>query len=117
MEQTNSEAMSSPTDLANDEPQDSKSSRSTAAGYLSAAMAHSIPDQLPAQSDLEELAKLCQQIDKTCPIMYEPSQFRSGLDANGTDFRGRLLDEGRARLRHLVGQLATTSARLWAVPD
>jgi hypothetical protein len=61
---------------------------------LSEAMAHSSPDQLPAQSDLEELAMLCQQIDKTCRMMYELSQFHSGLDANGTDFRRRLLDDG-----------------------
>ncbi len=95
----------------------SSSSPSTAAGYLSTTMADSITDQLPAQSDLEELAKLCQQIDKTCRIMYELSQFRPCLDANGTDLRRRLLDEGRARIRHLTGQLATTSARMCRMPD
>jgi hypothetical protein len=73
--------------------------------------------QLPAQSDLEELAKLCQQIDRACRIMYELSDPRPGLAAEGTAFRSRLLDERRARLRDLVGQLDATSARLCKMPD
>ena len=61
--------------------------------------ADTITDQLPAQSDLEELANLCQQIDRACRIMYELSDPRPGLEAEGTAFRNRLLDERRARLR------------------
>ena len=79
--------------------------------------ADTITDQLPARSDLEELAKLCQQIDRACRIMYELSDPRPGLEAERTAFRNRLLDERRARLRDLVGQLDATSARLCKMPD
>ena len=79
--------------------------------------ADTITDRLPAQSDLEELAKLCQQIDRACRIMYELSDPRQGLAAEGTAFGSRLLDEGQARLRDLVGQLDATSARLCKMPD
>ena len=78
---------------------------------------NTITCQLPAQSDLEELAKLCQQIDRACRIMYELSDPRPGSAAEGTAFRSRLLDERRARLRDLVGQLDATSARLCKMPD
>ncbi len=48
--------------------------------------------------------------------MYELSDPRPGLEAEGTAFRNRLLHERRARLRDLVGQLDATSARLCKMP-
>ena len=69
-------------------------------------------DQLLVQSDLEELARLCQQIDKTCRIMYELSQPRPGLAAEQAALRSGLLNERRAGLRDLVQQFGTTSTRL-----
>ena len=69
-------------------------------------------DQLLVQSDLEELARLCQQIDKTCRIMYELSQHRPDLAAEQEALRSGLLNERRAGLRDLVQQFGATSTRL-----
>jgi hypothetical protein len=71
-----------------------------------------IIDPLPAQCDLEDLAKLCQQIGKTCRIMYELSQPPPGLAAERAALRNGLFNEWWAGLRDLVEHLGASSARL-----